>query len=460
MSDFVIKVEAISKAYRIWHNPIARLQAAFLHAVEYVMPALREYVRLREAKLYRDFYALNNVSLSMKRGETLGIIGRNGSGKSTLLQIISGTLAPTQGKVHLNGRVAALLELGSGFNPEFSGRENVYLNAAILGLTETEIQARYEEIVAFADIGEFMDQPVKTYSSGMTMRLAFAVVAHVDADVLIIDEALAVGDAFFVQKCMRWIRQFKERGTLLFVAHNAADIVALCDRAVWLRDGCLALEGGAKMVTEEYLAYFNQASNRAGKIAQTKLKPPASIAGSELPLLDQRERWLKISGLRNDIKVFEFDDKQPSYGAGGATLVEVVLASADDGRRLSWIVGGEAVCLSITARANEELADPILGFYLKDRLGQNLFGENTHLTNLGKNLILKIGDLITAQFYFQMPVLPRGQYVVTPAIATGRQDSHIQQHWIHEALILESASAHVHLGLIGIPMQRITTTLG
>lgn len=464
MSDTVISVDAVSKAYRIWHSPIARLKAVGLHALEYLMPSLRDSFRRLEMNLYRDFYALNNVSLELKRGETMGIIGRNGSGKSTLLQIISGTLAPTQGKVNVNGRVAALLELGSGFNPEFTGRENVFLNAAILGLTEAEIRSRYDEIVAFADIGEFMDQPVKVYSSGMTMRLAFAVVAHVDADVLIIDEALAVGDAFFVQKCMRWIRNFKEHGTLLFVGHNAADIVGLCDRAVWLRDGGVMLEADAKSVTEEYLAYFNQ-SGDFRKLAKTVKSQSESLATkpvglkNHLVLFDQRERWLKTDALRNDIKVFEFDPAKPGYGSGGATLVKVQFALIDEGRPLSWIVGGELVCLTITARANEDLLHPILGFYIKDRLGQNLFGDNTYLSNLAEDLLLLKGQLLTAEFHFQMPCLPRGQYVVTPAIATGMQDAHVQQHWIHEAIVLESINTHAHLGLIGIPMQRVTTSV-
>ena len=187
--NVAICIDGVSKYFEIYEKPAHRL-------LQMIFRGHRQY--------YRPFWALHDISFEVKRGECVGIIGRNGAGKSTLLQIITGTLTPSAGKVHIKGRVAALLELGSGFNPEFTGRENVYLNASILGLTNKEIDARYDDIVAFADIGEFIDQPIKSYSSGMVVRLAFAVVAHVDADVLIVDEALSVGDAFFTQKCMRF----------------------------------------------------------------------------------------------------------------------------------------------------------------------------------------------------------------------------------------------------------------
>ena len=197
-----------------------------------------------------------HVSFDVRRGEVVGIIGRNGSGKSTLLQLVCGTLTPSAGQVVAKGRVAALLELGAGFNPEFTGRENVYLNGAIMGLTTAEIDARYARIVEFADIGDFLDQPLKTYSTGMVVRLAFAVIAHVDADVLVIDEALAVGDAFFVQKCMRFLREFMKRGTILFVSHDIGAIVNLCHRALWLHKGEVMLDGSPKDVTEAYLQHL------------------------------------------------------------------------------------------------------------------------------------------------------------------------------------------------------------
>ena len=247
-----ISVQNVSKAYRIWRDPAARLKAPFLKIIYGILPFASKW-QGRTTKYYNDFYALKNISFEVKTGEALAIIGRNGSGKSTLLQMIAGTLTPTEGTITVKGRVAALLELGSGFNPEFTGRENVYLNASVLGLTRPEIDIRYSQIAAFADIGDFIDQPVKTYSSGMTMRLAFAVIAHVDADILIVDEALAVGDVFFVQKCMRFIREFQKKGTLLLVTHDSASAQSLCQKAIWLHHGECRAQGTSKQITEDYL---------------------------------------------------------------------------------------------------------------------------------------------------------------------------------------------------------------
>lgn len=239
METTIIKVRNISKSYHIYERPEDRLKQMLA----------------RGRRVYgREFWALRDVSLEVRRGETVGIIGRNGSGKSTLLQIITGTLTPTSGEVTVTGRVAALLELGSGFNPEFTGRENVYLNGAILGFTREQIAQRFNEITAFADIGEFIDQSVKLYSSGMLVRLAFAVQACVEPDVLIVDEALAVGDVFFQQKCYRRIEELRQQGTtVLLVSHNMGDIKQLCERAIFLRNGEVVFSGDAADAVAQYL---------------------------------------------------------------------------------------------------------------------------------------------------------------------------------------------------------------
>jgi ABC-type polysaccharide/polyol phosphate transport system ATPase subunit len=254
MSDPAIFVQGVSKAYRIWDNPAARLTAPLLEAVAGVLPgATANWTRRKASKRYRDFWALKDISFELNRGEAVGIIGRNGSGKSTLLQIIAGTLQPTEGNVQVNGRVAALLELGSGFNPEFTGRENVHLSASVLGLTRAEIDARFNDITAFADIGDFIDQPVKTYSSGMMVRLAFAVNTCVDPDILIVDEALSVGDAPFQAKCFRRLRQLIDKGvSLLFVSHDIGTVRSICSRALWLKGGRVEMWGEAKEVAREY----------------------------------------------------------------------------------------------------------------------------------------------------------------------------------------------------------------
>jgi len=237
-SETVISVEAVSKTYQIYDTPHDRL--------------LQMLTRGRK-QYFREFTALNNISLEVKRGETVGIIGRNGSGKSTLLQIICGTLNPSSGTLATKGRIAALLELGSGFNPDFTGQENVFMNASILGLSRPEIEQRYDEIVAFADIGEFIDQPIKSYSSGMVVRLAFAVAINVDPQILVVDEALSVGDELFQRKCFSRIEAIRDKGTtILFVSHSGGTIIELCDRAILLDGGVKLTEGKPKQIVARY----------------------------------------------------------------------------------------------------------------------------------------------------------------------------------------------------------------
>lgn len=256
-SDVMIDVQNLGKCYEIYASPRDRLK-------QFILPRLSQtatrtaslFGRSQTApqtKYYREFWALRNVSFQVKRGETMGIIGRNGSGKSTLLQIIAGTLAQTEGEASVNGRVAALLELGSGFNPEYTGRENVYMNGAVLGLKKEEINERFDDIATFADIGEFIDQPVKTYSSGMFVRLAFAVQAHIDANIVIIDEAMAVGDVFFRQKCYTRLEKLKKSGAaILLVSHSMPDVEQFCGRAILLSNGEQKFIGPAAEATKHY----------------------------------------------------------------------------------------------------------------------------------------------------------------------------------------------------------------
>lgn len=268
--DIVIKADQLSKAYRIWTDPSQRLISPLLaEAGRWLPGSAGRALNQKAASGYRDFFALQDVSFEVKRGEAVGIIGRNGSGKSTLLQIIARTMQATRGSVKVKGRVAALLELGSGFNPEFTGRENVYLNGAVLGLTRREVDARFDDIAAFADIGDFMDQSVKTYSSGMTMRLAFAVQSAVEPDILIVDEALSVGDFFFQQKCAARMRALRERGTtVLLVAHDMASVRDLCQRVLYLCQGKMMFWGESQ---EAIALYYGESS-----LAPVVAAPPPS----------------------------------------------------------------------------------------------------------------------------------------------------------------------------------------
>ncbi|MBQ3059664.1 MAG: ABC transporter ATP-binding protein [Desulfovibrio sp.] len=436
-SEPVVHVQGVAKYFEIYDKPLHRL-------LQMLWRGRRSY--------YRQYWALRHIDLTVERGECLGIIGRNGAGKSTLLQILAGTLTPSSGSVEVSGRVAALLELGSGFNPEFTGRENVRLNAAILGLSPADIEERFEAIAAFADIGDFMDQPVKSYSSGMALRLAFAVMAHVDADILIIDEALAVGDAFFTQKCMRFLREFMRHKTVIFVSHDTAAVCSLCSRAVLLHNGEIALSGSPREVSQRYLEELY--AEQQGESCLQGQSTAAQAADVEVEYRDMRADLFNGSTLRNDIEVFRFDPQAASFGKGGASIERVWLSDIQE-RPLQWIVGGERVNLHALCRAQQTIHRPIVGFFISNAYGQHLFGDNTFLTYAHNPLTLEAGQSFEAVFSFRMPVLAAGQYFVSLAIAEGTQGSHVQHQWAHEALSFVSHSTSCTAGLMGIPMLDI-----
>jgi lipopolysaccharide transport system ATP-binding protein len=368
-AEFAIEVSGLSKCYQIYDKPSDRLK-------QMLMRGRKQY--------YKEFWALKDVSFKIKKGETVGIIGRNGSGKSTLLQMICGTLNPTAGEVKVNGRVAALLELGAGFNPEFSGVENIYMAASLYGLSKDEVDQRFDAIAKFADIGDHIHQPVKTYSSGMYVRLAFAVIAHVDADILVIDEALAVGDAFFTQKCMRFLRKFMEQGTVLFVSHDTGAIINFCQNAVWLNKGLLVKAGTPKVIAEDYLASLYEdgeqitRSNDDAKDDGTVKQDGFNSEGCEP--VEPIEYYL------GDLRVFRFKPENVrDFGKGKAKIIDVQIVDRYRNNILQCS-GGEIITLKITVQALQNLSQPIIGFSFKDRLGQVLFGENTYATYIGKDI--------------------------------------------------------------------------
>jgi lipopolysaccharide transport system ATP-binding protein len=445
--EIAIKVENLSKCYQIYDKPNDRLK-------QFLLPRLQRFLRRPTKQYFRGFWALKGVSFEVKKGETIGIIGRNGSGKSTLLQMICGTLSPTSGSIQTNGRIAALLELGSGFNPEFTGRENIYMNASVLGLNKGEIDARFDDIVAFADIGDFIEQPVKTYSSGMVVRVAFAVIAHVDADILVIDEALAVGDAFFTQKCMRYLRNFMTTGTVLFVSHDTGAVVNLCNSAILLSGGQIKASGTPKQVTELYLESLYESSQGESKIDKTDL-PVSNENHIDSEYKDTREILINGSTLRNDIEIFQFDPEKPGFGIGSAIISSVVLRD-NKGIPLSWVIGGEDVILEIRCKAQDQLLSPIVGFQFKDRLGQVVFADNTYLSYQFNTPVVDTGNELVARFEFRLPILPTGDYSVTVALAEGTQETHVQHHWMHEALIVKVHASSICFGLVGVPMKKIT----
>lgn len=445
--SIAIRINCLSKSFEIYENPGDRLK-------QFIYPKLARFFGGKISSYFKSFQALEAISFEVSRGETVGIIGRNGSGKSTLLQIICGTLSPSSGEVVVNGRVAALLELGSGFNPEFTGRENVFLNASVLGLSKEEIVKRFESIERFADIGDFIDQPVKTYSSGMMVRLAFAVVAHVDADILIIDEALAVGDVFFTQKCMRFLRKFMEKGTILFVSHDTSAITSLCTQAILLSKGKITAIGDPKEVSEKYLEDLYGQSQEVNGNNVVKEVDKDEL----LPLIqsyrDVREGLINNSVLRNDMQLFQFDGDKAGFGTGGAKITSVQIQSADS-IPLAWVIGGQDVILEIKSAALKNITGPIIGFQFKDRLGQILFADNTYLSFHTTPKFIDSGREFSAYFHFNMPILPSGDYSISAAIAEGTQDNHIQHHWIHDAITLKVEASSVCFGLMGVPMKKI-----
>ena len=377
-NESLIEASALTKAYRMWDHPSSRLTVPLLDSASRLFPGKSTISRAlsgRAARKYRDFYALRNVSFSVRRGEATGIIGRNGSGKSTLLQLIAGTLAPTSGSVDVHGRVSALLELGSGFNLDFTGTENVFLNGAIYGFTHSEMAARMAEITAFADIGDFVGQPVKTYSSGMMMRLAFAIAVNVQPDVLIIDEALAVGDVFFSQKCFQRIREIVHRGaTLIFVSHDMGAVQSLCDRAILLSQGSLLFDGAPEDCVSRYFNLHKPASKSGG-----------AVAGTHPPVDPAARRAVQAGDIIHAAK-----------SRHGDRALEIAAAVVVDGHGApTWefeMMHHAAVRMLL--RANADIRRPSVGVQIHDRLG---------------NLVFAAG---TPQLRFPLPALSKGEEIM------------------------------------------------
>ena len=389
----------------------------------------------------------------MKRGESVAVIGRNGSGKSTFLQLLCGTSTPTRGWIETHGRIAPLLELGAGFAPEFTGRENVRLAAAILGLSRREIDERTQSIIDFADLPEgFIDQAVKRYSSGMYARLAFAVAIHVDADILVVDEILSVGDGAFVQKCMRAIREFKANGTLFFVSHDTPAVLALCERAIWLDQGRLMASGPARDVVLEYEASLKRRRDGGAGFETTSRT-------AEAPVEDSRAEAIQAQVSSGVEPTAIFDPASASFGDGGAEITGVRFLD-DGGQPLDALMGGEVVELEITGQVHRDLGAPIVGFYVQDRLGQTLFADNTALAQCEGATGLAGGRGFRAGFRFQMPWMPAGEYAVGVAIADGPVDDSVPQHWIESALTFRIHGSHVAVGLVGLPMLSVTLESG
>ena len=439
-NDIAIRVSNLSKCYQIYDTPRDRFK-------QFVLPRLRRITGQTNKQYFRDFLALKNVSFEIKKGETIGIIGRNGSGKSTLLQMICGTLTPTSGSIQTNGRIAALLELGSGFNPEFTGRENVYMNASVLGLSNEEIDNRFDSIAAFADIGDFIEQPVKTYSSGMMVRLAFAVIAYVDADILVIDEALAVGDAFFTQKCMRFLRNFMKRGTVLFVSHDLASVKNLCSRVVWLNHGLIVDFGRSEDVCNAYMKEALKV-DYGNAVALTPVRGIGTKMDEEITSNSPKDYG------SSDVFVSGEVENASGWKTGLAEVTDFIIEKIN-GADIPTFSGGDMVKATIKAKAISYLSSPMLGFIVKDKLGQELFGQNTVPFTTENPRFANSGQVLVAEFLFRMPNLQNGQYPVMISLANGDTSNHVHHHYLYDAAVINIYSSTVRLGIMTIPFENI-----
>lgn len=413
--DKIISASKVSKNYLIYDKPELRLK-------QMVAPRLRRMLGLSPRNYYRQFSALKDVSFGVRRGETVGIVGRNGSGKSTLLQIICGTLTPSSGAVRVDGRIAALLELGAGFNPEFTGRENVYLYGAILGLKRADIEERFDAIAAFADIGAFIDQPVKTYSSGMYVRLAFATATSVDPDILVVDEALAVGDESFKRKCYARIEQIKERGgTILFVSHASETIINICSHAILLDGGELIMQGEPKTVINQYRRLLNASPAALPSLrmeikdhSSQRIEPPKQESRALLP--DAKRDTLRASQVEMDASHFDYfnpglkSQSSVESGSGGARISNAGVFTLP-GKPVNVIRMGSRYAIKYSADFDVAATNVSFGVQIKGVTGLNLAGAHTRLDSVRKIARVESGERVNIVFEFDARLLPRMHFV-------------------------------------------------
>ncbi len=437
--DIAIQVSHLSKAYRIWNNPSARLKAPLCEGLSRLLPsglAARDRLQARAGGYYRDFHALRDCSFEVRRGETFGIVGHNGAGKSTLLQLIAGTLAPTSGHVEVHGRIAALLELGSGFDPNFTGVENVFLNGSILGLSDREIRARFDEITEFADIGDFIHQPVRTYSSGMVMRLAFAISVCVEPQVLIVDEALAVGDNYFVNKCFHRLNELKARGvTILFVSHSGATVTSLCSRALLLDRGGTLLVGEAEEVVNRYNQLIRE--KQSADVQRLSQPAPAPVTAADAAKTPVSHGPGKVDFSADP--ELERRCKNTRFGNGAARVVRVRLEDTA-GQDRTEFVHGQSVVLKFYCEFHETVENMVIGYFCRTDTGINITGTNTKLEGI-KIPRQAAGTRALMLFHTTLPVRP-GIYSITFSL-TGRRGNDAENSTLDWADLACSFSVHL-----------------
>jgi lipopolysaccharide transport system ATP-binding protein len=406
MANPVLPVQArsVSKSYPVFSTPTSRL---------------RQLMTRQQQRPEDQFWALRDVSFDIARGETFCVIGQNGSGKSTLLQLISGIFPPTMGDLQVQGRLAALLELGAGFNPDFTGRENLFLNGSLLGFSRAQLRSLLPAIERFAEIGHFIDQPVKTYSSGMLVRLAFAIAVHTEPEILIVDEALAVGDIYFRQRCMRKVHELKRQGTtIIYVTHSASDVRAIGDRCLWLDAGQMRELGEPEGVISRYLAEMTM---RDGRYVQTQssLEPrPDTASALEPPEL--------VEGIAN------IDHR---YGDARAEIIGIALTD-DTGNPLPLLRPHHEAVLRVCLRAHSRIESPIVGYVLRNHLGIDMAVSNTLREGIGLSP-LAAGSTVVVDFHLMIPELYPGSFSFSAAIADGELEAFTMCDSVENAVCIE-----------------------
>ena len=404
MSNIAIKVSHLTKIYKLYDKPSDRL---------------RESLHPLKKKYHKEFYALKDVSFEIKKGETVGIIGKNGAGKSTLLKIITGVLTPTSGHVHVNGRIASLLELGAGFNPEYTGLENIYFQGTLMGYSHEEMEAKVDDILAFADIGDFIHQSVKMYSSGMFARLAFAVAINVDPDILIVDEALSVGDAAFQNKCIKKMEAIGQKGvTILFVSHDTQVINKFCEIAIWLSDGTVREQGMPEIVLENYMSYMSYGHETRRNVVKENISENITQKTSDFKLIDTT--MLDSFG----------EKKALIMGIGFFDENNLPITNLKQGTFVNFICEFDTTV---------ELNNVGVGVLFKDRLNNEILTFNSYMYSSSLNHVEK-NNKTRATIKFKVPKLHPREYIVTVALSEGTQLNHIQQHWIHSAMTVNIVS--------------------
>jgi ABC-type polysaccharide/polyol phosphate transport system ATPase subunit len=430
----IVTADKISKCFRIYRRPSDHL---------------KELLHFGRRRYHEPFWAVKDVDLSIERGCCLGIIGENGSGKSTLLRIVAGVIRPTSGSVNVGGRVSALLELGAGFNPQFTGRDNIFLNASILGFTDAQTRERISSIEKFAEIGEFIDRPVKTYSSGMFVRLAFAVAIHLDPDILIVDEALSVGDIFFQQRCIRRIQQLKHQGvTILFVSHDLDTVRSLADRTIWMDHGRVHLEGKTDEVVAKYLAAM-VTRGRKEIMEEQAIGKPLAVSDD----LDIAEEALA--------RIPKFLTHVPNvdhrFGNRKAQIAGIGVYGKK-GDPVSSVVQSDRICIRISVEFHANVEQPNVGFMLRNRLGQDVTGTN--LLFEGTQLpSLAAGERMSVDFVMDLPLLHAGFYYLSPAVADGTLAQYEMCDWVDNACAIEVIERATTYGHMRIPMKVRATTI-